>query len=119
MREATLGLMLALLGGLNAPLAQAAGPVSFALTTEQVGSALRPVSATQLDPTTQSGDPLFGGRHFSASAVALDIVINGWRARNVEDLQGGAHLFEPAKSHSRWRIRASFRRLMVRYEITF
>ncbi|MEZ5658554.1 MAG: hypothetical protein R3E83_08485 [Burkholderiaceae bacterium] len=119
MRKAFLNLVVTLMGAAGMHTAMAEEAISFSLATERVGPALRPVTATPLDPTSPAAESLFGGQHFSAGRVALDIVINGWRAQVDDEPRLGRNLFDAQKPRSRWRLRASTRSLMLRYEIVF
>lgn len=115
MRHHAATVLFALLGGFN--LSAHAGSMSVELAGD-TGS-WRPVTATPLDPTSVPQDSLFGGQRFSARALAVDIIVNGWRSRQRGIDQFGQPLFVRERAPTRWRLRASMNRVMLRYEISF
>lgn len=79
----------------------------------------RMASATPFDPTTLSRDQMLGGSRYSSRRVALELIINAARVRNNDNLVYRRTYRDGYRVSHHWRLRASTRRLMVRYEIRF
>ncbi len=118
MKKAALSWFMTCLGCLGISVAQAQ-TLTLSLASEVAGGSIRPVTATPLDPTSNAQDSFFENQRFSSRRLAIDIVVNGLRAHGQASDRFGRPLFDRPPERSRWRIRASLNRVMVRYEIIF
>lgn len=91
----------------------------LSLAAEGLLGQARPISATPFDPTSLPQDRFFGRESFSARNVALDLVINAVALRHNDSLVYRPKLGSDANVSTRWRIRLSAQRVLLRYEIRF
>lgn len=101
------------------PALGAAQGLRVSLASDTFGERLRPVTATPFDPASHPQDSIFADERFSARSLAVDIVLNAWRVHGDDALIYRQTVTERAPIETRWRIRASLNRVMLRYEISF
>ncbi|MFK7967436.1 MAG: hypothetical protein AB8C46_26030 [Burkholderiaceae bacterium] len=108
------------LGVCYAGAAAAASPWQFSLVPDRnSASSVVPVSATPYDPTSLPQETFFGRDRYSSRAVAFEIILNAIDARQPDSLVYRRNLNDGYRVTTRWRLRASGRRVTLRYEIRF
>lgn len=76
-------------------------------------------SATPFDPTSWSRDSLPGNTTYSSRRVAIELMLHAARVRHADSLVYRRAQRSAARVTYHWRLRASTRRFLVRYEIRF
>jgi len=108
------------LGLLQSGHAKTPAQWQFSLVPERnATNSVIPVSATPFDPTSLPQETFFGRDRYSSRAVAIEIILNAIDARQSDSLVYRRKLNDGYRVSTRWRLRASSRRVTLRYEIRF
>ena len=118
LRHALAGLITLAATDVSAQVAGSGWRLDLVADRHAPGSSV-PVSATPFDPTSLRHDRFFGREHFSSRAVAIELILNAFQARTNESLIYRPRVDGGYRVSSRWRLRLSGSRALLRYEIRF